>query len=133
MMFTALAILLGHDVIGHHHHDFEQSSVGHHHHSDDYQHENDGGNNGEKEESGFGHFFSNFQHGENGVTFLTSPDNSNSGSKHFAPLVAILPEGFVFQHVTEFVRQNSPPHKPIYPNSQYLLTTGLRAPPSFIA
>ena len=129
MMFTALAILLGHDVIEHHHHDFAERSVEHGHHSEDHQHEDDGGN----EEFGIGHFFSNFQHGENGVTFLTNHDGSNSGSKYFSLLVAVLPEGFVLQHITEFVRQNSPPYKSFYPNSQYLLPTGLRAPPTFIA
>lgn len=132
MMFTALAILLGHDVIKHHHHDFAESSVAHHH-SEDHHHGDESDENSENAESGFGHLFSNFQHGDNGVTFLTNPVVSNSEVKHFSTLVALLPEVFVFQDISDFVRQNSPPYKAIYPNSQYLLPTGLRAPPAFIA
>lgn len=132
MMFTALAILLGHNVIRHHHHGFEQITIDHHH-SDDHHHGDKGGKNGENEENGLGHFFSNFQHGYNGVTFLTIHDISNSLSKQLSPLVAVFPKDFVFQLFTEFVRQNSPPYKVVYPNSQYLLPTGLRAPPAFIS
>ena len=52
MMFTALAILLGHDVIEHHHHDFAERSVEHGHHSEDHQHEDDGNADRNKPEEG---------------------------------------------------------------------------------
>lgn len=126
MMFTALAILLGHNLIPHHHHhhEFEYYTVEHHHGDED-----DG--NSENEESDFGHLFSNFQHGENGITFLSN-HFTNSLSKQLSPSVAVLTEVFFFQNITEFVRQNSPPCKSEYRNSQYLLPPGLRAPPTFI-
>lgn len=131
MMFTALAMLLGHDFIPHHHHDFEHFTVAHHH-SDDHHHGDEDDGNGENEESDFGHLFSNFQHGDNGITFLSSHHITNTLSIHLSPSDAVLPDVFVFQNIIEFVRQNSPPYKEAYRNPQYLLPTGSRAPPTFI-
>lgn len=129
MMFTALAILLGHNLIPHHHHDFEHSTL-EHHHSDDHHHGDKDDGNSENEESDLGHLFSNFQHGGNGITFLSNHVVTNSLSKQLSPSAAVLTEVFDFQNINEFVRQNAPPHKAVYPNSQYLLPTGLRAPPA---
>lgn len=132
MLFIALAMMLGHNLIPHHHHDFDHSSL-EHHHADDHHHGDKGDENSENKNYAIEHLFSNFQHGENGVTFLSSLDAAKSGSKHQFSLVAELPKAFVFQLTTELVRLNSPPYKSFYPNSLFLLPTGLRAPPAFIA
>ncbi len=128
MIFTALAMLLGHNFIPHHHHDFEHSSV-EHHHSDDHHHGYEGDGNSENEEFDFGHLFSHFQHGQNGVDFLSTHHFANSLSKQLSPSAAVLTEVFVFQNSAEFVRQNSPPYKSKYRNLQNFLPYGLRAPP----
>jgi len=138
MLFTALAIMLGHNLIPHHHHDFEQVIVEHHHHSDDHHHasEHHHGDeedeNSEDEKSEFGHLFSHFQHSEDEVAFLSSHPFTNSLSKQLSPFSCLLIEVFVLQNIDEFVRQNSPPYKDVHQKSQYHLPTGLRAPPTFI-
>jgi len=138
MMFTALAILLGHNLIPHHHHDFEQVIVVHNHHSDDHHHASkhhhgdEEDENNEDEESDFKHLFSHFQHSEDDVTFLSNHSFTSSLSKQLYPSSCVLTEAFVFQNIGEFVRQNSPPYKDVHRNSQYHLPTGLRAPPTFI-
>lgn len=131
MLFTALAILLGHNLIPHHHHDFEQSIV-EHHHSDDHNHGDQGDGNTENEETDFGHLFSNFQHGENGVTFLSSHHLANTLSKQLSPLIAALQDVYVFQNIAVCIRQNAPPYISDYYSSQNFLPSGLRAPPFFI-
>lgn len=132
MMFTALAIMLGHNLIPHHHHDFEQVIVEHHHHASEHHHGDKEDENSEDEESDFGHLFSHFQHSEDDVTFLSNHPFTNSLSKQLSPSSCVLTEAFVFQNIDEFARQNSPPYKDVHRNSQYLLPTGLRAPPTFI-
>lgn len=132
MMFTALAILLGHNLIPHHHHDFDHSTLEHHRHSEDHHHGNEGEGDSENEETDFGDLFSNFQHGGNGITFLSSHHINNLILKQLSPSVAVLNEFFIFQNIVELAKQNSPPYKDVHRNSQYPLPTGLRAPPSFI-
>lgn len=131
MMFIALAIMLGHNLIPHQHHDFEHYTVEHHddhHHSKDHHHGDEGDGNSENEESDFGHLFSNFPHGESGISFLSN-HFTNILSKQLSPSTATLAEIFVFQNSIEFVRQNSPPYNSQYSDLQYLLPCGLRAPP----
>lgn len=159
MMFTALAIMLGHDIIPHHH-DFEHNGTGHHHsihqhnsgshhhhsdhhhqsdghqHTDDHHHSDDNhnGNNSDKDDKDkefdfHHHLFSHFKHGDNGIVFLNSHGFNNLFSKQLNNLVVLFPESFIYQDTPDIVRQNSPPYKTFYYNSQFFLPTGLRAPP----
>lgn len=131
MMLTALAIMLGHNLIPHHHHDFEQTAADHHH-SDHHHYGAEENENGENKESKLGHLFAHFQHSENGFDFLSNHHFTHSLSKQIFPPAAVLAEVFVYKTNIDSVRQNSPPYKEVYLNLQCLLPTGSRAPPTFI-
>jgi hypothetical protein len=122
-MFTAVAIMLGHNFIGHHHHDYEHTEVSHHH-NDGHQHDNDT----EDESEDWGHFFSGLNHGAEGLTFLTS----HGFSKLIPQCNALHVSHLDFQQVIIDVRQNAPPYISDYHNYHNYLPSGLRAPPIFI-
>ncbi len=130
MISTALAILLGHNFIGHHHHDKEQIAFDHSH-AHDHHHENEN-NDDEENDFDFLHFLSHLPHDGDDIFFLNGQDCNKTSSKKLLPLVAFFQPSFTFKSSLEFVRQNSPPHKVVYSNSQYSLPSGLRAPPAFI-
>jgi hypothetical protein len=134
MLYSALALMLGHNFIGHHHHhDFEHNEMSHHHndghqhHNDGHQHDND--NNSEDESDDWEHLFSGIQHGAEGLTFLTSHSSSDKVSKQIPQPTALHTSNFIFQQVIIKIWQNAPPYIADYYNSQNFLPFGLRAPP----
>lgn len=138
MLYSALAIMLGHDFIEHHHyHDFEQT-VTSHHHSDGHHHDNntdaddDNDNNAEDESDDWKHLFSIIEHGVEGLTFLTNHSSDDKFSKQIPQFIAVRISIFVFKQAIIEVRQNAPPFIAAYYNSQIFLPSGLRAPPVFI-
>jgi hypothetical protein len=133
VLFSALALMLGHNFVGHYHHDFEHSEVAHHHndgHHRDNQVEdnNDSGN----ESDNWGHLFSGIQHSSDGLTFLTSHNSTENFSKQIPQFIATQVSNFVLNQLIVEVRQNAPPYISAYYNSQNILPLGLRAPPFFI-
>lgn len=129
MISIALAILLGHNFIGHHHHDKEQIAFDHSHADDHHQ-----DNEGEDDEKDFdlSHILSHLPHEGSDVTFLKGQDYSKKQLKQLLPSVALVQPIFSFDYLLVFERQNAPPYKVVYFNSHYYLPSGLRAPPSFI-
>lgn len=128
MLYSALALMLGHNFIGHRHHDFEHNEVSHHHH-DGHHHHND--SDSEEENDGWTNLFSGIQHGAEGLTFLTSHGSDNL-TKQIPQFNALHISNFIFQRVIVEGRQNAPPYVSNYYNSQNFLPSGLRAPPFFI-
>lgn len=130
MMFTALAILLGHNFIPHQHRDFEQAHESHHHH-DGHHHDNEteGESNEEGGNNDWTHLFSNLQHGTEGLTFLTGHGPAENISKQSPPYTATQTLSFVFRQLITEVRQNAPPHIADSYNSLNFLPSGLRGPP----
>jgi hypothetical protein len=128
MMFIAVAVMLGHNIIGHHHHNIEQTQISHHSHSnnDHHQHDND------TENEDWKHIFAGFQHGADGIVCLTSKTASNNIVKLIPKFNALNVTNFTFKQATIDVRQNAPPFTSDYYNSQNHLPSGLRAPPIFI-
>lgn len=128
MMFSALVIMLGHNFIvhhhHHHHHDFEHNEIAHHQHDGNHHH-----NDTEDESNDWGHILSHFQHGAEGLTFLTSDNFFGILFKKISPFYAIQISNFVLQQIIIEVRQNAPPFIAEYYNSQNFLSYGLRAPP----
>lgn len=134
MLYSALALMLGHNFIGHHHHDFEQTEVSHHH-NDGHHHDNDPEDNSdsENESDDWSHLFSGVQHyGAEELTFLTSHSSTDNLSKQIPQFIAIQVSNFVLNQIIVEVRQNAPPYISEYYNSQNFLPNGLRAPPIFI-
>lgn len=126
MLYSALAIMLGHNVIPHTHHDDEHNNISHHH--NDGHHNNDT----EDEREGWSHIFSSLQHSEEGLTFLTSVGSAENFLKQTAPFTAPCISNFIFNQEILEVRQNAPPYIDDYYNSHNFLPSGLRAPPSNI-
>lgn len=124
MLYSALAILLGHNFIPHQHQDLGQDNHSHHH-PEGPHHDNEG----EGETNDWGHFFSYFQHGTQGITFLTSHGPAENFSKQIPTLTPLQTSTFVFQQVITEVRQNAPPYISDYYNSLNFLPSGLRGPP----
>lgn len=128
MLFTALAILLGHDFIPHHHHHLDHLTV-ELHHSDHQHHGDTSDGNGENKDFDFGHLFSYIQHGENGIVFLNNHFYSNLLSKQLSPSTALLSDVFALQRNADVTRLYSPPYKIEYCNIPGLFLCGQRAPP----
>lgn len=127
MLFTAFAIMLGHNIFPHHHHDSgQQEELDHHHSHGNHDHD-------DQEDGDFGHIFSSFLHGSNGIDFLSSQSTNHTYSKQPFFLAGVLQHPDSFSYSLVQVRQNSPPYKYIYFDPFQLLPSGLRAPPLSIA
>lgn len=122
-MTVAYAILLGHSIIPHHHehhHDVTEHHHSNHHHDDD-------ADNGD-----LNHPFTHFTHSADCFNFTNSHNFTNTFSKQQMKFVAILPDNFLA------CKFNIPPllHKPPAEHHPYIsphsLSSGLRAPPTFI-
>lgn len=129
MMFSALAILLGHNMVGHDHHTKHLHIVNEQNHSEGQN------NHGENNSSDFdlGDLFASLQHGANGITFLSGDSFDESYSNQQPSLFleqAFDSPTFILQLSTS--RLQTPPYKFVYYNSLKLLPSGLRAPPIFI-
>ena len=92
MMFIAVAIMLGHNIIGHHHHDIKHSQISHHSHSNNDHHQHD--NDTEDENEDWKHIFAGLQHGADGIICLNSKTASNN-------IVKLIPK-FKVLNVTHF-------------------------------
>jgi len=130
MMFIAVAIMLGHNIIGHHHHDIKHSQISHHSHSNNDHHQHD--NDKEDENEDWKHIFAGLQHGADGIICLTSKTASNNIVKLIPKFKVLNVTHFNFKQVIIDVRQSAPPFISDYYNSQNNLPSGLRAPPIFI-
>lgn len=126
MLYSALAIMLGHNFIEHHHHNFDHNGLahhhcnGHHHHNDD-EHEDDSND--------WSDLFAGIHHGAEGLSFLVSRDSADSFSKLGHLDTALHALDFVFNQVVIELRQKAPPYIPDDYNSLDFLPSGLRAPP----
>lgn len=120
MLFSALTILLGHDVIPHTHHSEHHDAIHHHDHHDD--------DNDDSESP-----FSTLQHGENGINFLVKSTLSHQFSKQVFSEVDLVKEDFSFETVFVPVEKEPPTYKTPFLDSLKFLPSGLRAPPYFIA
>lgn len=135
MLYSALAIVMGHNFIGHNH-DFEHNEVSHHHnneHHHDHGHHHD--NEEEKDEESedwWALFLSSIQHGTEGFTYLTGHglvDIFLIQANHFNDFQSTY---FIFNQEVVEVRQNAPPYLSKNYSSKKFLPFGLRAPPFFI-
>ena len=130
MMFIAVAVMLGHNIIGHHHHDIKHSQISHHSHSNNDHHQHD--NDTEDENEDWKHIFAGLQHGADGIICLNSKTASNNIVKLIPKFKVLNVTHFNFKQVIIDVRQSAPPFISDYYNSQNNLPSGLRAPPIFI-
>jgi hypothetical protein len=126
MLYSAVAIMLGHEFFPHHHH-FDFNEKPHHHHAGNHHH-----NDSENEDTDWSHLFSNFQHAVTGLTFLTSHCATNNFSKPIQNFTTTHTTYLSFQCVIIELRQNTTPYFADYYNSQISLSSGLRAPPNSI-
>jgi hypothetical protein len=131
MLYSALAIMLGHNFIPHHHH-FEQSSMSH----DGHDHNNAGqthNHDSDKEPTDWGHLFCNFHHGSSGLIFYSSTLSIGTFIKKDIQTPKLLCHDIYTELLWMDIRQYAPPpyFSPYY-NSHYYLPNGLRAPPSHI-
>lgn len=127
MLYFALAIMLGHNFIVHNHYDFEHNKVAHqhgHHHGHDHD--------SEEEKNDWGHVFSSFHHGVDGLTYFNGISSVNQVLNRFPNITTNHPTNFIFSQVIFEIRQNAPPDIASFYNSQNLPPSGLRAPPTFI-
>lgn len=126
-MLLALAIMLGHNVIPHHHHE-ENKELAEHHHSNNHHHDTD--HESPIDAPDLEHLLSVLQHTGNGVTFLTSYDLSEPEFGKIISAIEVGTGNFYSPHPPSIIRQKSSPFPPVFRNFQYLLPTGLRAPPA---
>lgn len=130
LLFSALAIMLGHNFVPHHHHGVEHNQVGQYHY-DGYHHYDDTENNSNsKNECGdWSHLFSGIQHGADGFIFLTNHCSSEDFAKQITPFAAIELSDLALNQIILEVMQSAPPCISDYYNSKNFLPSGLRAPP----
>ncbi len=126
MVFIALAITLGHDLIGHHHHDFEYGALSHYH---EEGHHNCSGSDNESDGSVLEFFFSGLQHGMDGLVFITCHNSSDNFSKDLDQFTSPFITSIVVQHINIDERQKRTLQVIDCCNSQRFLPSGLRAPP----
>ncbi len=147
LLFIALAVLLGHNVITHHHHhhnDFDGLETAHHH-STYHKHGNDhngndhsgedhsGDEHDEEQNFKFCHLFFHYEHGATDIAVLGSFEKDISLSKQPLQLFALLPKSSLIWQYKFLIRQKIPPYKIDFFSHQYFSPTSLRAPPPFIA
>lgn len=122
MMFTAYAILLGHNIIPHHHHDNQKELTEHH----QTNHHHDGG----EESNDLSHLFSHFIHSADGFVFTANHNISNTFSKQQFSFVAVLPDIFSLGELHVPPLLHKPPAEHLIYISPHFLSSGLRAPPT---
>lgn len=120
MIFTAYAILLGHNIIPHHHHTNEHDLAEHHqtHHNHD----------GDEESRDLGHLFSHFIHSTDGFIFTGA--HSIAFSKLQLLFVALLPDNFSLNEFLIPPLLHKQPAEHLVYISPYSHLSGLRAPPA---
>lgn len=129
LIFTALVIQLGHDIIPHHHEDSHSDLAGHHHahpfvpfNSNENQDEN-----GFK----FSDVLSFLSHDYDEFTYVNA--SSNDSCKRIFVLDLLLPESYSFCNDFLLIKQNAPPNIPDYRQVFQIVTAALRGPPVFLA
>ncbi|MFT4521638.1 MAG: hypothetical protein ACI8ZN_000575 [Bacteroidia bacterium] len=132
MMFTALAIVLLHNVIAHAHHEPEHQHLGHQHFDDVSHDDHERKSEKEQDSTATVHQFSLFNHVEQVIILLPGLDQGHMRVKGFIPFVDQLNISEVYPNFQTLERQNSPPHHLCLINYHHHLPTGLRAPPFFI-
>lgn len=127
-LFIACIIMQAHAIIPHHHHDNEQELQAHH--SSDH-HDHDSHDDAEEGFADLNHLFSHFVHTEDSFTYTHVDNTNNTLSKQYVLILAILPNHFSFVDFTiQPVRNKSSLKHQI---STHSLSSGLRAPPVFLA
>lgn len=128
LLSLALMIMLGHDIIGHtHRHDHHAGHQSHHHH----HHPVD--DDGQGKPLDFRFLFSQFQHAASGLIYLSSHANG-SGLTRELPLDFDGMCCFQFIQVPRTYRVlKQPPEDNHAQNLTYFFSSGLRAPPHFLA
>lgn len=122
---SALAIMLGHNFVGHYHH-VELNEIAQHY-NNGHHHAND--NDDQDKSDDWGQLFSGIQHGTEGSTFLPSRSFTDNFSKQVPQPTALHLSNFTFQQPTISVEQNAPPYVVSDYSSQNLFSYGLRGPP----
>ena len=131
MMFTAYAILLGHNIIPHHHHNNLEELTEHHnsdHHHESNTHAGEHQTNGHHDD-GIGHLFSHFLHLDDAFTLIHTNKINSTFAKHLFSFVSILPNYFSFNDLNIPDCIIIPPPEQIIYLSPHSLFAGLRAPP----
>lgn len=124
-MMVAYAILLGHSIVPHHHHDDSAELKQHHDHEHHHDHaENDGDLN---------HLFSHFLHASDEITFRDPLVFNTNFSTQLLSLVAVLHENLSFIFYTLPPLEYKPPAEEHIFKTDFKLSLGLKAPPSFLA
>ncbi len=128
VLYSALAIMLGHNFVEHHHHhDYEHSEFSHHH-SDEHHHDNDS----EDDTYDFSYLFLGIYHSSEELIFLNNHHSLNNLYQQILKFTSFSNLNFICQLVVTDVKQNAPPYIADYYNSKNNQSFGLRAPPSFI-
>ncbi|OFY86880.1 MAG: hypothetical protein A3F72_00535 [Bacteroidetes bacterium RIFCSPLOWO2_12_FULL_35_15] len=124
LLTVAYAILLGHNNVPHHHHDTDHDLTAHHH--------NDHHDNSDHSSKDFDHLYSHFIHSD--IFITANNDNKiNIFSKQLFLKVAVSPtDFFLCDYTIQFLLHKLPEKTFIY-ISPHSLSSGLRAPPAFIA
>ena len=129
MMFLAVAIMLGHNLIGHHHHENDKSAFIHSH-GDDHHHHTKG--DGEQKDFDLSHILSYLPHDGCDVSFLIGHDIEKPQFQQLHHFVGILPSSISYYSNLVNKRQKAPPYSDVHFDPQQYLPCGLRAPPHFI-
>jgi len=121
----ACANLLGHNIIPHHHHETDNELAEHyatnHHH------------NGEESSNDLSHHLSHFVHP---FDDFTPPNNHNIRHTFFRQtlsMIAVLPDHFSFENFFIPLLLHKPPTEHFTYIQPHSLSSGLRAPPAFVA
>lgn len=125
MLYSALALMLGHNFIPHHH-NYGHKDTAHHHHAHDGAHHHD---HDTEDTNDWGHLFLGIQHGVEGLLFLTSHSYISKFSKQIPQSIALHSSDFTFRNIIIDVPQKVPPYIASSYNSRIFLPCGLRAPP----
>ena len=119
------ATLLGHSIIPHHHHNTEQELAEHfqtNHH-----------NNSDENSMDFSHHLSHFIHSADSFTTHNTHNISHTFSRQILSLVAVLPNRIFFDEFLIPPLLHKSPAEHFIDLSPHSLSSGLRAPPAFIA
>jgi hypothetical protein len=120
-LFTALTIVLGHNIFPHHHHEADHLSSEHHHSHEDDHHERG---------HGFLHLLADLIHATDDVIFLKGQNFNNAFFKQQLDYVALLPQTLnVSPSLVLEVKNYNLIHADCFID-RYLPASGLRGPPA---
>lgn len=131
-LLLAYTLLVGHGLIPHHHHETTPEPVAHHHdthHQATHHHHHH--HHGDQEDSGSDRDHSHFLHSTDFLRLAT-----HSGIRitpHHSFPVAVLPGSPTLLNLPVPPLLFSPPVKLLFYHSPHTHSSGLRAPPAFVA